>query len=105
MKAHVHNITVWFLTCCGQHGAGKEQGGYEVPVAVGAVTQHGHSIVVGLQCSGQQLLQTRLGHTGVVAQKFLPSRLHLLSKLTLVRQLDDGEEPSADYEVKDVSAN
>lgn len=96
MLSHCKVLKLQFLTCCGQHGAGEEQGGHKVPVAVGAVTQHGHSIVSGPQCSGQKLLQTRLGHTGVVAQKFLPSRLHLLSKLMLVWQLDDGEKPCAD---------
>ncbi len=91
------------LTCCGQHGAGEEQGGHKVPVALGVVFQHGHSVVVGLQRAGQKLLQARVGHTGMVAQEVLPVRHELPPELLLVGQLDGGEDPGADYQVKDVT--
>lgn len=91
------------LTCRGQHGAGEEQGGHKVPVVSGVVTQHGHSIVAGLERAGQELLQPRVRHAGVVAQELLSGRDQLLPKLLLERQFDGGEDPGAHEEVTDVS--
>ena len=91
------------LTCRSQHGAGEEQRRHKVPVVLGVVSQHGHSVVAGLQCSDQQLLQTRVGHTGVVGQEVPPGRLQLQPQLLLVGKLDGGEYPGSDQEVKDVT--
>ena len=91
------------LTCRGQHGAGEEQGRHEVPVVFGVVSQHGHSVVAGLQNPDQQLLQARVGHTGVVGQEVPPDRLQLQPQLLLVGQLDGGEDPGSDQEVEDVT--
>lgn len=90
-------------TCRGQHGAGEEQGGHEVPVVAVVVAKDGHPTVTGVQRAGQELLQARVRHAGVVAQEVSAGRSQLLSKLALVGQLDGGEDPGADDEVKDVS--
>lgn len=91
------------LTCGRQHGAGEEQGRYEVPVAVGVVAQHGHAVVAGLQRAGQQLLEARVGHAAVVAQEVAPGRHQLPPQLLLVGQLDGGEDPGSEEQVEDVS--
>ncbi|TNN73904.1 hypothetical protein EYF80_015921 [Liparis tanakae] len=93
------------LTCCGQHGAGEEQGGHEVPVALAFVPHHRHPVVTGLQRAGQQLLQARVGHAAVVAQEVAPRRLQLAAELLLVGPLDGGEDPGADQQVEDVTDN
>lgn len=92
------------LTCRSQHGAGEEQGGHEVPVVIGVVTQHGHSIVVGLERAGQELLQARVRHAGVVSQELLSGRNQLLPKLLFERKFDGGEDPGADDKVTDVTS-
>lgn len=93
------------LTCCGQHGAGEEQGGHEVPVPLAFVPHHRHPVVTGLERAGQQLLQARVGHAAVVAQEVAPRRLQLAAELLLVGPLDGGEDPGADQQVEDVTDN
>lgn len=93
------------LTCRGQHGAGEEQGGHEVPVPLAAVAQHAHPVVAGLERAGQKLLQARVGHAGVVAQEVPPGRHQLVPEILLVGPLDGGEDAGAGQQVEDVTGD